>query len=128
MSESGTTTRPTGTGPLRRGIADFAIALALFWVIIFSTGLQNGQAYAVPLPDFTLERVTEPALVNFPAWPSAASTSLQITESPAAYAARQQALVLLSVTVAVLVAFNLAFWRHLRRAYASPRRGVWRRG
>ena len=34
---------------------------------------------------------------------------------------------LLSLTVAVMAAFNLAFLRHLRRVYASPRRGVWRR-
>jgi hypothetical protein len=37
-------------------------------------------------------------------------------------------LVLLSVAFAGLLAGNLAFWRHLRRAYASPRRSVWRRG
>jgi hypothetical protein len=27
-----------------------------------------------------------------------------------------------------MVAFNLAFLRHLRRVYASPRQGAWRRG
>jgi hypothetical protein len=32
-----------------------------------------------------------------------------------------------SLTVATIAALDLAFWRHLRRAYASPRRGVWRR-
>ena len=36
--------------------------------------------------------------------------------------------VLLSLAFAALVACNLAFWRHLRRVYASPRRSVWRRG
>jgi hypothetical protein len=36
--------------------------------------------------------------------------------------------VLLTIAVAGLTACNLAFLRHLRRAYASPRRGVWRRG
>jgi hypothetical protein len=36
-------------------------------------------------------------------------------------------IVLLSIAVASMAAFNLAFLRHLRRAYASPRRGVWRR-
>ena len=34
---------------------------------------------------------------------------------------------LLSLAVASITACNLAFLRHLRRAYASPRRGVWRR-
>jgi hypothetical protein len=35
--------------------------------------------------------------------------------------------VFLSLTVAATAALNLAFLRHLRRVYASPRRGVWRR-
>jgi hypothetical protein len=35
---------------------------------------------------------------------------------------------LFSLAVAGITACNLAFLRHLRRAYASPRRGVWRRG
>jgi hypothetical protein len=36
--------------------------------------------------------------------------------------------VVLSLVVAGVAAINLAVLRHLRRAYASPRRGVWRRG
>jgi hypothetical protein len=36
-------------------------------------------------------------------------------------------LVVLSLTVAATAALNLAFLRHLRRVYASPRRSVWRR-
>ena len=36
--------------------------------------------------------------------------------------------VLLSLWVSALAALDLGFWRHLRRAYASPRRGTWRRG
>ena len=35
--------------------------------------------------------------------------------------------IFLSLTVAAMATLNLAFLRHLRRAYASPRRGVWRR-
>jgi hypothetical protein len=35
--------------------------------------------------------------------------------------------ILLSLIVAGVATFNLAFLRHLRRVYASPRRGVWRR-
>ena len=35
--------------------------------------------------------------------------------------------VFLSLTVAATAALNLAFLRHLRRVYASPRRSVWRR-
>jgi uncharacterized membrane protein len=36
--------------------------------------------------------------------------------------------VFLSLTVAAMAALDLAFLRHLRRVYASPRRSVWRRG
>ena len=43
-------------------------------------------------------------------------------------ASREQGLLLLSLAFAAIVACNLAFWRHLRRVYASPRRSVWRRG
>ena len=35
--------------------------------------------------------------------------------------------IFLTLAVAGITACNLAFFRHLRRAYASPRRGVWRR-
>lgn len=34
---------------------------------------------------------------------------------------------LFSLTVAAITTLDLAFLRHLRRVYASPRRGVWRR-
>jgi hypothetical protein len=34
---------------------------------------------------------------------------------------------LFSFIVAAIATLDLAFLRHLRRAYASPRRGVWRR-
>jgi uncharacterized membrane protein len=35
--------------------------------------------------------------------------------------------VFLTLTVAATAALDLAFLRHLRRVYASPRRSVWRR-
>jgi hypothetical protein len=43
-------------------------------------------------------------------------------------AARQSTMIGLAAVFSLLVAFNLAFFRHLRRVYASPRRGGWRRG
>lgn len=44
-------------------------------------------------------------------------------------AARRAAdLAVLGLTFSLLVACNLAFWRHLRRVSASPRRDGWRRG
>lgn len=110
---------------LRRAIADFAIALALFWSIALGNGVNIDRAHAVPLPEFMAQRLAEPAAAGRPL---VGAPSLIISESPAAYAARQQSLVLASIAFAAIVACNLAFWRHLRRAYASPRRRVWRRG
>ena len=41
---------------------------------------------------------------------------------------RGSAILILGLTFSLMFAFNLALWRHLRRVYASPRRGEWRRG
>jgi hypothetical protein len=38
-----------------------------------------------------------------------------------------QGLLILGLVFSAMVAFNLAFLRHLRRVYASPRQGAWRR-
>ena len=35
--------------------------------------------------------------------------------------------VVVSLSIAAMASLDLAFLRHLRRVYASPRRGVWRR-
>jgi hypothetical protein len=43
------------------------------------------------------------------------------------HARRVTELAVLGLTFSLLVAFNLAFWRHLRRVSASPQRRVWRR-
>ena len=39
-----------------------------------------------------------------------------------------QGLLIVGLVFSAMVAFNLAFLRHLRRVYASPRQGAWRRG
>lgn len=38
------------------------------------------------------------------------------------------AMAILAAVFSAMVAFNLWFYRHLRRVYASPRHGGWRRG
>ena len=108
-------------GAWRRAVADFVLALALFWVVVLAAGGHQDQAFAVPLPAFSNES------------PLGTGTSLVAVSgnwdtnqyvSPESPAYRRQALILLSIAFAGLAAFNLAFWRHLRRAYASPRRGA----
>jgi hypothetical protein len=121
----------TGTGNtsgFRRWITDFALAFVLFWAVAFAVSISHTRAYAVPLPVLGKELIVRDSAqannANFRA--SEANRSNQaaskVQSSPG------QALLLLSLAFAAIAAFNLGFWRHLRRAYASPRRSVWRRG
>lgn len=108
---------------LHRAAVDFALALLLFWVLTFALSTPDGKAHAVPLsPPSQLPQVA----------PDRANHSALFTLEPRAnrpsLASERQSLGLLSLAFAFLAALNLAIWRHLRRAYASPRRGVWRRG
>jgi len=107
---------------LRRGFADFAMALALFWAVALYVSGDHNRAHAVAAPRIGKETIQNAAI------PRPASWQGPVVPRARADIDRQQALALLSVAFAAIVALNLAFWRHLRRAYASPRRSVWRRG
>jgi hypothetical protein len=108
---------------LRRAGVDFTLALGLFWLLTFALSSHDSRAHAVPLyaqpqaHEVAAERVNRLTLLSF----EARSNRLTPPDS-------RQSLGLLSLAFALLAALNLAIWRHLRRAYASPRRGVWRRG
>jgi hypothetical protein len=107
-------------------LIDFGIALLLFWFAVFSFGGPQNRAHAVPLPTRATAGVERPAALNVHSWGHAAQVELRVLrESREDYT---RSLILLSAAFAGLVASNLAFLRHLRRVYASPRRGVWRRG
>lgn len=58
---------------------------------------------------------------------AAASLSPAIAGAPR-YKGTIAASVTLAAVLAALAVFNLGLLGHLRRVYASPRRGVWRRG
>jgi hypothetical protein len=113
---------------LSRGIADFVLAFVLFWGASLYLGVAHSPAHASLLPaakSATLPPQTLPAApttyrIDQPR--QAEFRHYKATESP------QHARLLLSLALAGIVALNLGFWRHLRRVYASPRRGVWRRG
>jgi hypothetical protein len=109
-----------------RWLADFALALGLFWIAVFAFSGSHNRAHAVALP--TPEAIRSGGQTNSPAlsWRHQASSS-QIHALREVRAVRTRTLALLGITFASLAALNLAFWRHLRRVYASPRRGVWRR-
>jgi hypothetical protein len=115
-------------GGLRRWAADFALAFILFWAVALSFSASHSRAYAISLPTLAKEAIRPDPALSRPASlrgdrPSPAGQSIHKAQT-----SPEQALVLLSVAFAALAAFNLGFWRHLRRVYASPRRSVWRRG
>jgi hypothetical protein len=111
---------------LRRGLADFVLALALFWGVVFAVSGSDNRAHAISLPTIAKEAILDtgaPSLTGM----QAAESRHAVHSFTKAEASREQALMLLSLAFAAIVACNLAFWRHLRRVYASPRRSVWRR-
>jgi len=114
-------------GKLRRGLADFTVALALFWAIALTAGGDHNTAHAVPLPAIGHDILLDAAVLNRASLVGAASSQTN-SDFHRPNASRRQEQVLLSLAFAAIVAFNLAFLRHLRRVYASPRRSVWRRG
>jgi hypothetical protein len=111
---------------LRRGLADFVLALALFWGVVLAVGGSDNRAHAISLPIIAKETILDagaPGLAGL----QAAESRHAVHSFSKSEASREQALMLLSLAFAAIVACNLAFWRHLRRVYASPRRSVWRR-
>ncbi len=123
MFGRGKSGRGIGGRELRRGLADFVLALLLFWGVAFAVSSSDIRAHAVPLTAFSKQSIDH----DFAA---ASRPRVQAAYGPhkAQASGRAADLALLSLAFAALVAGNLAFWRHLRRVYASPRRNVWRRG
>jgi hypothetical protein len=125
--KSGKSKSHGGARELRRGLADLVLALALFWVVVFAVSGSDIRAHAISLPTVAREAILDtgaPSRIGV----RAAESRHAVHGFSKAEAGREQALMLLSLAFAAIVACNLAFWRHLRRVYASPRRSVWRRG
>ena len=116
-----------GVRELRRWLADFVVALALFWVAVFAVSGSDIRAHAISLPAIA-EALLPDAAAPGRTGVATAATRQVVHSTAKVEVGRGQALVLLSLAFAAIVACNLAFWRHLRRVYASPRRSVWRRG
>jgi hypothetical protein len=112
-------------GGLRRLGADFALAFILFWAVALCLSAGHTPAHAVFLPTIAQDAIQPAPAVSRPA----SFRADEPTQSIHNVRTRpEQARLLLSVAFAAIIAFNLGFWRHLRRVYASPRRSVWRRG
>jgi hypothetical protein len=114
---------------LPRVLRDFVVGMALFGLIAAAAGsfskdhkrtaLFSGAAFAghyvIPM-DGTL-------LVPATYTPTSPVQSTRVARAPE----QSQSLIILGLVFSSMVAFNLAFLRHLRRVYASPRQGAWRR-
>lgn len=110
---------------------DFALGLTIFAGIAGFVATDNSAAFpAPPPPELTRMETAGTAVVPR----SASRVQLAaFTTPPEIGPARMPSSpasvsLLLALSFATMTALNLAFWRHLRRAYASPRRGSWRRG
>jgi hypothetical protein len=114
------------TNGFGRWLADFGLALSLFWFGVFACGGEQNHAHAIPLPTRAITAGDHPTALDLHAWGRAAKVELHVLRE--AREDHTRTLILLSLAFAGLAASNLAFLRHLRRAYASPRRSVWRRG
>jgi hypothetical protein len=132
MLEGGTSASGESGGWTRevsRVLADFAVALALFWLIALGISGSDIRAHAVALPVIAKEAVlAEPVAPSRIGAGGADTRPLIHSTVKAQGGGRDQGLLLLSLAFAAILACNLAFFRHLRRVYASPRRSVWRRG
>jgi hypothetical protein len=117
--------RDSGKDWLRRGVADFAMAMALFWAAAFFVEGDHSRAHAVAAPSIGTQTILNAAITRSASLYGAVDDQVASRRRDAD---RRQALILLSIAFAAIAALNLAFWRHLRRVYASPRRSVWRRG
>jgi hypothetical protein len=106
-----------------RFLRDFGLAFALFWAVAYTSNSTHGRAHAVSAYDtWVIHRnLGDDARI----WGPPSEAQFRVTRE--ARAAHTRAMLLLGFGIAGLAALNLAFLRHLRRVYASPRRGVWRR-
>jgi hypothetical protein len=111
---------------LRLILIDLVLAFVVIWTALFTVGFARSRAHAEGVSAIGAVVRTMAGQHRASAGvaePQMAGHTLKRVGAP-----RLPTYLLLSLCVAALAAFNLAFWRHLRRAYASPRRGTWRRG
>ena len=118
------------SGYRRQAVKDWVVGLGLFvilaagmsgdprsWALSSAVASDRAVAQAIEVtspPSLRAENAVIAALLQPPA-------SMGVANRPVSMA-------ILGLTFSLMFSFNLLIWRHLRRVYASPRRGVWRRG
>ncbi len=104
---------------LRRSAVDFAAALFLFAVLAGAFNIEPSIAFpAPPPPELSLASALLPPPTMINAVPTFPGETPRETYGPSP----GYTLTLLALAFASLVATNLAIGRHLRSAYATPRR------
>ena len=88
---------------------DVVLAFARIWASVLAGEFARSRAHAEGLLHTAVVHAIADARV-------ATGEDGELGPTAASY-------LLLSLAAAAVAAFDLAFWRHLRRAYASPRRG-----
>ena len=96
---------------------DFVLVFALIWASAFAVAFARSRAHA--------EGLRAPVVRSAASGLASARVRTAVAyRAPGPTAASPaSSYVLLSLAAAAVAALYLAFWRHLRRAYASPRRG-----
>ena len=106
------TTAIRARGRLVRGARDFAIGLAVYAFIVAGVGYLSAGTID---PDYLFSSKAHAAMHGV-AFAKFEADQIATTATDA-----RQATIILGLAFATLTAFNLAFLRHLRRVYASPR-------
>lgn len=105
-----------------RSVRDFLTGLGLFALILTGSSYLPAREATSRLPIFTSRAHASPAYeytqINNVFAARADSKAATVTAQPGK---ERHHMVILALVFASLVAFNLAFLRHLRRVYASPR-------
>lgn len=120
--------RRIGRHHLWRGLRDLALGAGLF--VVLSLGLAGDPSHGLCSPVSASEGVATAieAISAGAAGADDAVVAALTSRAVPARAGRREELFILGLSFAFMFAFNLAIWRHLRRVYASPRRGAWRKG
>lgn len=118
---------------LRSGLRDMALGAVVFLMLPLFLGVISSPAQPWTMDEaFAGEIIATRAVeVSSPPGPAAENAvmaaALLRPSTMSVRTRRLSELAVLGLTFSLLVSFNLAFLRHLRRVSASPRRDVWRR-
>jgi hypothetical protein len=104
----------------KAAVRDFALGLAVFWGVTFAVCASHGPAQALPLPKAAAFETGAAQLLNVEKasyYTTVAHGALR--ELNPAQVTAKPTMAMLGFVFALLTMMNLAFLRHVRRAYLS---------